>query len=109
MSQDEHHRWMRRLSEDITLNDAEVYARGGRRLTVHHGPVPTADVARLMVAVEEALWQLPGHPVTGPTFTSEGRYSRWSFYPPQASEHLRAARRAAEQIGPTWPVEADDH
>jgi hypothetical protein len=105
--------WMameRRLGADLTVADAEAYAAGERRLTVHHGLQHRDLIDELIDVVDDAIRRFPG--ATGSPFTSlgpSGGWTRWRFRPPAAAEQLAAARAAITRDHPGWRVEADEH
>jgi hypothetical protein len=99
---------LRNLASDAAVADAEAYARGERRLTVHHYLRDDRELDELLDVVADAIGSIPQG--TGSRFTSVGRSTRWYFSPPAAAEQLAAARAAVERINPGhWRIDADVH
>lgn len=100
---------LRNLAAADALADAESYAHGERRLTVHHGLRHGSELDKLREVVDEALL-LPGQRIGYPSATYPGQFTRWRFKQPGAVERLEVARSAVDRVNPGhWRVEADQH
>lgn len=98
---------LRNLAARAAIADAEAYAHGERRLTVHHDLPAGDDVDELGAVVDVAVGAVPDPPTR---FTSEGRFTRWTFRSPDARQQVTAAREAIERAYPgRWRIEADEH
>ena len=104
----------RTLAADAVIAEAQLYASGGRRLTVEHGRPLTqqagALVRQLVDDVDEAAADA-GY-LGGGTVTSRGTSITWSFPSTDvpARQLVLAGRLAADRLNPgSWVITGDDH
>lgn len=116
---------LRELQAEVAIDEAEFYASGRRRLTVHYGPAPGDPTERqrrqdlidaLVEQIEAAAdgvgyvgGGLTGHHATA----SGGRHTTvwsWPSTDVPAEAIVRAALAVAERLNPGhWRIDADDH
>ena len=104
----------RTLAADAVVAEAQLYASGGRRLTVEHGQPLTDQAAGLVKQLVDDVDQAAASAgyLGGGTVTSRRTSITWTFPSTDvpARQLVLAARLAADRLNPGgWVIPADDH
>lgn len=107
--------WVRRMAGLTAVSDAEFYAAGGWRLTIHHPGVQRLprDVIDAIDAAADQAGHIGGGGV-GTIGALDARRTRWSWPAGHdgdpaviAAAAARVARQLADAAG--WTLQVDDH
>lgn len=106
--------WVKRMTALTAVDEAEFYAAGGRRLTIHHGPsyrLPRPVTDAIDRAAARAGYV--GGGICGTSGPADARRTTWS-YPATCGGDPAAivatTRDVARRLNPgTWTIDADDY